>query len=91
MDSKVGHFRRYEYQDLKIKLLKAGFQIRIIRYADSLGFFATLMLKLINNGSSIVTKEKIRFYDRILFPISVALDLIFSRFFGKNIWVYAVK
>ena len=91
MDKKIGHFRRYQAKDLKMKLAKAGFSIQEIGYADSLGFLATYLLKRLNNGSSILTKEKVRFYDLWLFPISHILDRICNRYFGKNIWVYAIK
>ena len=89
MDKKVGHFRRYEKKDLQVKLAEAGFSVCEIGYADSLGFIATYLLKRLNNGSSILTKEKVRFYDQWLFPISRVLDYICYRYFGKNIWVYA--
>ena len=40
-----GHYRRYEYKEIKIKCEKAGFKIKKIHYVDSIGFFASLAIK----------------------------------------------
>ena len=45
MDESVGHYRRYEYKEIKIKCEKAGFKIKKIHYVDSIGFFASLAIK----------------------------------------------
>ena len=43
MDRKVGHHRRYRLAGLTSQLQRAGFRVLRARYADSLGFFATLL------------------------------------------------
>ena len=45
LDESVGHYRRYEYIELKKKCLKAGFEIEILHYADCLGFIASFITK----------------------------------------------
>ena len=91
MDAKVGHVRRYTRATLHASLTNAGFAIRTLRYADSLGFPATLAFKLFDNGRGDVNRAMLRFYDRLAFPLSRALDALTHRWFGKNLLALAVK
>ncbi|MCR9256888.1 MAG: class I SAM-dependent methyltransferase [Alphaproteobacteria bacterium] len=91
MDRKVRHFRRYTKSGMRDVLVRAGFQIDSAEYVDSAGFFATLLYNLLDMGKGDLNPAAVRFYDRYLFPISRAMDLILSPFFGKNVLVYAVK
>ena len=47
LDQEVGHYRRYEINELKIKCQKVGLKIEKLHYADSLGFFASLAMKIL--------------------------------------------
>ena len=93
MDQAVGHYRRYEKNELINKCMKAGFKINKIYFDDSLGFFASLLLKLFkNNHNSIINLKSLKFYDSFLFPISHLFDLLgLNKFFGKNIVVICSK
>ena len=91
MDAKVGHVRRYTRATLRASLGEAGFEIRRIRYADSLGFPATLAFKAFDHGRGDVNRGMLRLYDRLAFPISRALDTVTHRWFGKNLLALAVK
>jgi SAM-dependent methyltransferase len=91
MDAKVRHIRRYTRATLRSSLTSAGFEIRTMRYADSLGFPATLMFKTFDNGRGDVNRQMLRLYDRVAFPISRALDALTHRWFGKNLLALAVK
>lgn len=93
-DLSVGHYRRYELSDLKIKCKNAGFNIIRSHYVDSLGFFATLLVKIIgyNSEGGIVSKKSLKFYDTWIFPVSLFLDNIGLKFFfGKNIILVGQK
>jgi len=91
MDKKVNHLRRYNKKHL-IKLVKEqGFEICLCRYADSLGFFITLLYKIGGSKTGEISKTQILIYDKVVFPISKAIDMIVSRFLGKNIVLYAKK
>ncbi len=57
MDAKVGHVRRYTRATLRASLDRAGFEIRTLRYADSLGFASQLAFKAIDNGHGEVNEE----------------------------------
>jgi SAM-dependent methyltransferase len=91
MDEKVRHVRRYTRMTLRETLLDAGFEIRTLRYADSLGFAATLLFKTIDNGRGDVNRRLLRLYDNLAFPVSRVLDTLTHRWFGKNLLALAVN
>ena len=94
MDKKVGHFRRYSMQEIKKKLRKAKFQIVSSSYLDSLGFFASFVMKIIgyDEKKGIGSPKSLKFYDKYIIPISFFLDKIGLRFFlGKNLILLAKK
>jgi 2-polyprenyl-3-methyl-5-hydroxy-6-metoxy-1,4-benzoquinol methylase len=89
VDKKIGHHRRYT----KSSLLPLFKDMRIVRcqYSDSLGFFAGLAFKALDNGSGVVSDTAIRFYDRFAYPVSKTLDRALQNVFGKNILLVAEK
>jgi SAM-dependent methyltransferase len=94
LDLAVGHFRRYRKKDLSSKLTKAGFRPLRIRYVDSLGFPASLILRLLGFKSklNIGGDRSLRLYDRYIFPVSIFFDKIgFQFILGKNLFVIAEK
>ncbi len=92
MDKKVGHLRRYNIKMLTKIVLNSNLRpLKKARYADSLGFFASLLYKFINKGDGNLNQNSIVFYDKFLFPISRTGDFFFNRLFGKNIWIIAEK
>ena len=94
MDEAVGHYRRYEFREIKMKCEKAGFNIKKIRYVDSIGFFASLAIKILwyNTNDGFGSKKSIKFYDKYIFPISKILDKLgFKHFIGKNLLIIAKK
>ncbi len=94
MDELAGHYRRYSRNELCQKVSLAGFKILSYHYVDSIGFLAWFYLRLkgYNRGDSIASKKSLKFFDRILYPISHLFDLLGCRyFFGKNIFLMAEK
>lgn len=91
MDKKVGHYRRYSMKSLKNLMVENKLNIKKCRYVDSLGFFVTLLYKLIGNKNGKISKNSILVYDRVIFPVSLVLDKLFSKFFGKNIYLLSIK
>jgi SAM-dependent methyltransferase len=91
MDTKVGHVRRYTRQTLTSCVTAAGFRIERVAYADSVGFFATLLFKAIGNDDGNVSIGALKLYDRLVFPISRALDQVAQRWFGKNLLLACTK
>ena len=94
LDQEVGHYRRYEINELKSKCQKVGLKIEKLHYADSLGFFASLAMKIFgyNKDGGIGSVSSLKFYDKWLFPISKFLDTIGLKYlFGKNVILIATK
>lgn len=91
MDAKVGHVRRYTRGSLIPRVRAAGFRIEHVAYADSVGFFATLLFKLVGNKNGSVSVGALKLYDRAVFPLSRALDRVARRWFGKNLLLICSK
>ena len=92
LDEKIGHYRRYEKQDLLKKLNQSGFVVDSSYFSDSIGFFAWLYMKIKGYSDKKSTSESMRFYDKFIFPLSEIFDAIgFKYLFGKNILIYATK
>ncbi|MFD4443956.1 class I SAM-dependent methyltransferase [Nocardia sp. NPDC058519] len=91
MDTKVGHYRRYRRTQLERILRNAGLEIVESRYCDPIGFFATLAYKIIGSDDGTINTRALKFYDRVLFPLSKLLQVGTGKLFGKNILVVATK
>lgn len=91
MDSKVGHFRRYTRRELTDKVSVAGFAVMVARYVDCAGFLASLLYKVAGNDSGDINRRALVAYDRFVFPLSCVGDSVFSRLFGKNIFLTATR
>lgn len=93
-DKSIGHHRRYNKKQLIKKIHDSGFKIQKCRYSDSLGFFASLVVKLIGykkNKKFILDKKKLIIYDKFIFKASLLFDNLLNNFFGKNIYLIAKK
>ncbi len=94
MDEKVGHFRRYTRSELVQKLSDSRFKIETIYYVDSIGYVASIFMKLVGfqRTGNIGGESSLLFYDKYIWPLSKLLDSIgFKYLFGKNIFVVASK
>lgn len=92
MDRHVGHVRRYRLGELEARVRTADFDVVRSGYADALGFFATLVLRLFDSPEPApLNPHLVRFYDRVCFPLSRLLSVPLARVVGKNAWVSAIK
>jgi SAM-dependent methyltransferase len=94
LDVIVGHYRRYSRSEIKRKLRSVGFEIKSVNYSDSIGFFASLMMKLVgyDRDKGIGSPASLKIYDRYILPFSKFFDAIgLKLLFGKNIVVVAKK
>ena len=91
LDEKLKHYRRYRRRELERLARCAGLTIWKTRYADALGFFAVLGFRLFGNRNGHISAEAVNFYDRYIVPLSRSLDFVFSRLFGKNVYLIASK
>lgn len=82
-DRDVGHFRRYNKKNLLEIFSKLDIDIKQLKYFDSIGFFFSLLSKIIGNPkSNFGTKIKIW---NFFVPISKILDKILFHSFGKSL------
>jgi SAM-dependent methyltransferase len=91
MDDRVGHVRRYRRAGLVGMLRAAGFRVGHAGYVDSLGFAASLVYRLTQDSGGEINRSALRLYDRLIFPLSRALDRLLSRILGKNLLALATK
>jgi SAM-dependent methyltransferase len=94
MDKDVGHVRRYTRPELRSKVESAGFVIESLTYDEFIGFFASIFVKIVGykNGANLGSKNSLIFYDKVIYPLSKALDFLGFRFIiGKNLILIAGK
>jgi len=94
MDRQIGHVRRYTKSEIRTKVKMSGFEIQILHYDDCLGFFASLFVKYVGykKGSGLGSLASLKFYDKIIYPVSKFLDLLGFRYvLGKNLFMVAQK
>lgn len=82
-DAAVGHHRRYGARSLAA-LAPAGCRLEALRMLDSAGFFASLANRLLL-GAAQPTQRQIIFWDRVLVRLSMVLDRLTFRRFGKTV------
>ncbi len=74
MDDLVAHHRRYTRKMLAHIILRAGFSIERLEYTDFLGYFATLVFRLMDvfkgEPDGKINRPLLIAYDRVVFPIS---------------------
>jgi hypothetical protein len=54
-----------------------------------MGFFAALLFKVFDRGEGSINKKTLILFDRIVFPLSLMLDTVFSTVLGKNVLAVA--
>ena len=91
MDKAVGHHRRYTRAGLAAKLTEVGFRVEESGYADSLGFLAAYLYRFMGDKDGRVSPGSVKIYDRFIFPVSRAFDVVVSSYFGKNLYMTAIK
>ncbi|MEY4680215.1 MAG: hypothetical protein RLZZ276_1864 [Pseudomonadota bacterium] len=95
MDDLVGHVRRYRRGELVGRVEAAGLRVLHAEYADSAGFFATLLFKALGRlrgGGGRLSPTAVALFDRMAFPVGRLLDrLLLGRLFGKNVVVVAMR
>jgi SAM-dependent methyltransferase len=89
MDRKVGHVRRYHRRPLIELVSRAGFEVDRASYVDSLGYFTTLLYRLVGSRNGDISTRAVALYDRAVFPVSRAVDRFTGLRFGKNLLLVA--
>ena len=85
-DKDVGHFKRYEKKDF-INLFSFIKNQKIeYKYYDCIGYFLSLMSKILLNDYKKNFENKIKFWDSLIW-LSKIFDVIFFNKFGKSLLV----
>jgi SAM-dependent methyltransferase len=85
-DKRVGHFRRYTKKTMLKALLNAGLRCDQIEYYDIMGFFAALAYKAVpGNSDGSLSSASVQIFDRLIFPVSKAMNPLSKHLFGKNL------
>lgn len=89
IDKDFGHFRRYDYRELKGKLLQAGFAIERLYYFNFVGYFAWWLNFCLLKKRAFDAKM-VRAYDRLIFPMTCWVESKFVRPpFGQSLLAIA--
>lgn len=91
LDDRLHHYRRYTSDSLRELVETAGLRVEVCRYADSLGYPAALLFKAVGNKEGKLSPRAVSAYDRFAMPLSIALDRISGRSFGKNVYAFCRK
>ena len=86
-DAAIGHFRRYTRQSLLATAppaLRPALQIEKLVYLDAAGMLASAANRLLLRSAS-PTERQIWMWDRLLVPVSRAIDPIFFGRAGKSV------
>jgi len=89
LDDRVGHHRRYTIASLEKKLTASGFEVESIKYCDSIGFLLAFLYKFVGDASGEPSGASLKLFDRAVFPMSLVVDKVTSRIFGKNVLALA--
>jgi len=84
LDILVEHFRRYRIKDMRRLAQKSNLKLKSVKYCDPVGFTAALTYRVIG-GSGNLNPRSIGVFDKFLFPISVFVEPLTKKLFGKNI------
>lgn len=82
-DKAIGHFRRYNKKRLQ-EVIPTGIQKKKIFYLDCLGLFASLVNKWFLK-KDYPTLQQVKFWDRMIVPISKLLDPLIGFSTGKSL------
>jgi SAM-dependent methyltransferase len=86
-DADAGHFRRYRAQELREKLVRAGFAVDRIGYfnmAGAVGWLGVFRLGGLR-GAGGTTRSLVGFFDRFLVPVARGLERLVTPPFGLSV------
>jgi len=90
-DDRVGHKRRYTIESLAKVVARSGFRVENACYVDSIGFLLAFLFRFIGSKDGTLNTAHLVIFDRFIFPMSCAMDMMCRRLFGKNVYLVAQK
>jgi SAM-dependent methyltransferase len=89
IDRNFGHFRRYTRKELRTRLLDAGFKIEALYFYNFVGYFAWWLNFCVFKKTTFEI-EKVRLFDRYIFPVTHACEYHVMRpFLGQSLLAIA--
>lgn len=82
-DAAIGHYRRYSATTLR-DISPAGTEVVLERYLDSCGTCLSLLNRLLLR-QSMPSKTAIKFWDKVIVPMSTVIDRLLRYKFGKTV------
>ena len=90
LDKSVGHFRRYNKNQLKKLLIRNGFIIQDIYYMNFIGFFGWFLnVRLLRKDYT--PQKQSYFFDKFFVPIIKRIEKFLKPPFGQSIIAIAIK
>jgi SAM-dependent methyltransferase len=77
LDKQVGHFRRYEKEELKRKLEDAGFKVSSIRFFNPVGLFSWIVREYISKDKTQLSPIQVKLFDAIV-PALKGIEKVIS-------------
>jgi SAM-dependent methyltransferase len=82
-DKAIGHYRRYD-ADMYRALRPVGLTLRRVFYLDAAGMALSMANRLVLKESA-PTPKQIKFWDRVVVPMSKVIDPMLGRRVGKSV------
>ena len=89
-DKDVGHYRRYSKKDFQKILEGLNFKKVNFIYYDTIGFFLSLLSKVLVSNYKENFEKKIKLWNSMIW-LSKIIDFISFRFFGKSLLIIIEK
>jgi len=89
-DKDVGHYRRYSKKNFQKILVGLNFKKVDFIYYDTIGFFLSLLSKVLVSNYKKNFEKKIKLWNSMIW-LSKIIDFISFRFFGKSLLVIIKK
>lgn len=87
-DRKIGHYRRYRKGELKEQLTRAGYQVAEIRYVNSVGALAWLVVARLMHRAP-TGGRSVKIYDSYFVPVLKRLEGRRGAPFGQSVFAVA--
>ena len=66
LDKNLGHYRRYEKQELKEKLENAGFKLETLEYFNMLGLLSWVVRNAISKNHNQLKPSQVKIFDLVV-------------------------
>lgn len=90
LDKKLGHFRRYEKNDLHLKWFGLGLRLMSYTFFNFVGLFSWIIREKVDNSSGDLKPTHVAIFDKIV-PVLRFIEKRSRPFLGISLIVVATK